>query len=265
MSRAVAFSSRYGPWAVVAGASEGLGRAFAMELAARDIGVVLVARRAAMLQALAGELADMGAAAVIVAADLATPDGQAAIAAATDSLEIGLVVANAAYAPIGPFLGGHDEDAHRAVAVNCTSPLLLVQRFAPAMVQRGRGGIVLMSSLAGLCGSPTIATYAATKAFTTALAAGLWAELATVGVDVTSCIAGAISTPNLAATGHRRAPGTLPPQAVARTALDHLGRGPRVVPGAVNRIAATLVGRVMPSRLALRVMARATAGLTAPT
>jgi short-subunit dehydrogenase len=225
---------------------------------------VLVARRAALLDQLAAELTDRGTGVVTVVADLADADGHAAIAAATASLEVGLVVANAAYAPLGPFFTAPDADAHRAVAVNCTSPLLLVQRFAPAMAARGRGGIVLMSSLAGLSGSPTIATYAATKAFTTTLAAGLWAELAPAGVAVTACVAGAISTPNLAATSHRRAPGTMTPEAVARAALDHLGRGPRVMPGPVNRLAALFIGRLLPPRLALRIMARATADLAAP-
>jgi short-subunit dehydrogenase len=260
----VNFSSRYGPWAIVAGASEGLGRAFAVELARRGVGVVAVARRGDGLQALAADLKQEGADVITVAADLATEQGHAAIAAATAPLAIGLVVANAAYAPVGPVVGGRDADAHQAIAVNCTSPLLLVQRHAPAMVQRGRGGIVLMSSLAGLSGAPNIAVYAASKAFTTALGAGLWAELAPAGVHVTTCIAGAIATPNLTATKSRKAPGTLPPDVIARAALDRLGRGPRVVPGAVNRVAAVALGRLLPSRLAVRVMASSTTDLSPP-
>jgi len=247
---------------VVAGASEGLGRAFATELVSRGVGVVLVARREAVLEELATSLRAARADVVTVVADLGTEAGHAALAAATDGLDIGLVVSNAAYAPIGPLVGSADHDALHAVAVNCASPLRLVHHFAPAMVQRGRGGIVLMSSLVGESGSPMIAAYAATKAFTTTLAAGLWAELRPAGVDVTACIAGAIATPNLAGASTRRPPGTMEPDVVARRALDHLGRGPRVVPGAVNHAAAVALRRLLPARLALRVMGGATADLT---
>jgi len=257
-----AFRRRYGPWAVVAGASEGLGQAFAVEVVSRGVGVVLMARRAEILESLAASLRAEGADVLTVVGDLATLEGHDALAAATDAVEVGLVVANAAFAPVGPVVGGEDSAALQSVAVNCVSPLRLVQRFAPPMVQRGRGGIVLMSSLAGECGSPRIATYAATKAFNTALAAGLWAELRPAGVDVVACISGGIATPNLAGASRRRPPGTLSPEIVASRALDHLGRGPRVVPGVLNQLAAVALGRVLPARLALRVMGGATAELT---
>jgi len=255
-----AFADRYGPWAVVAGASEGLGRAFAEELADRGLGLVLVARRAAPLEALARSLrhkVDV----VTVAADLADPAAHERLGEATAGRIVGLVVANAAHAPVGGFLALGPSDALASVDVNCRSPLLLAHRFLPPMVERGRGGLVLMSSLAGHQGSPGITTYAATKAFTSTLAEGLWAELDGLGVDVVACDAGAIETPGLAQAARRRAPGTLAPERVARAALDGLGHGPRVVPGAVNKVAAAVMGRLLPRRAAVRVMARATGSL----
>ena len=148
------------------------------------------------------------------------------------SVEIGLLVYDAAFAPIGPFADADADDLARAVAVNVRSPLLLTKALTAPMIERGRGGVVLMSSLAGGQGGPHLATYAATKAFTTVLAEGLWWELRPRGVDVLVCSAGAIATPGYqAASGAKPAPGTLPPEAVAEAALKALGRRPVVIPG----------------------------------
>jgi short-subunit dehydrogenase len=257
----VSFADRYGPWALVAGASQGLGAAFATELAARGLGVVLVARRPAPLAALAARLPTRT---VEVAADLATPAGLAAVRAGADGLQIGLVVANAAYAPIGGFLDLPADDLDRALDLNCRAPVALARFFLPGMVDRGRGGFVVMSSLAGLQGSPSLAVYAATKAFGAVLAEGLWAQVRGSGVHVVACLAGAVETPGLAATKGRRAPGTLPPDRVAAAALRGLGRGPRVVPGAVSGLAAQVMSRVLPRRTAIGVIGRAANDLTPP-
>jgi len=253
------FARRYGPWVLVAGASEGLGAAFATELARRGVGVVLVARRAALLAEVAQRLPGPS---MTVAADLGTPDGLDAVEAATADAELGLVVANAAYAPIGAFLDLDGDQARRMLAVNCLAPVELARRFLPAMVSRGRGGFVVMSSLAGLQGTPRIALYSATKAFGAVLADGLWAELRGTGVDVVACVAGAVETPNLAGAKPRRAPGTLPPETVAAATLDGLGRGPRIVPGVVSRLSATLMSRLLPRRAAIAIIDRASRDLT---
>ena len=118
---------------------------------------------------------------VTVAADLATETGLAAIQQATQDLEVGLVVINAAYSPIGRLIDQDPEQTLRALDLNCRAPLLLAHRYLPAMAARGRGGMIVMSSLAGLQGTPSIATYAATKAFGAVLAEGLWAELRSSG------------------------------------------------------------------------------------
>lgn len=260
------FSKRYGAWAVVAGASEGLGAAFAEGLAARGLHVVLMARRAAELDRVARGMREThGVETRCVAIDVAEPGFGAALDEATSGLELGTLVYNAAFAPVGPLLDLPEESLARAVDVNVRGPLVFVRRLAPAMVARGRGGIVLMSSLSGLQGSPRIATYAATKAFNTILAEGLWGELREQGIDVLGCSAGAIRTPGYAGTSRREAPGTLDPDEVVRETLDALARGrsggPRVVPGRLNRIAAGLMGRWLPRRTAIRLMAAQTRSL----
>jgi short-subunit dehydrogenase len=252
------FVERYGPWALVAGASEGIGAAFAEALAARGLDVVLVARRLAPLAALAGRLPTRT---VVIAADLAAPDGLDRVYAATADLDVGLVVANAASSPIGPFVEADPDDLLRALDVNCRAPLLLARRYLPAMASRGRGGLIVMSSLAGQQGSPGITAYAATKAFGAVLAEGLWGELRSAGVDVLACVAGAVATPNLARSKQRRAPGTLSPQAVVADALRALGRRPRTVPGALMRVSSAAMSRLLPRRAAIGVIARASADL----
>lgn len=254
------FAARYGPWALVAGASEGLGAAFATELAGRGLNIVLVARRPEPLAALAARLPT---ATVTVAADLATEQGVDAACAAAGERAVGLVVANAAYCPIGPFLDLDAGQVRQTLAVNCTAPLTLAHRLLPPMVARRRGGFILMSSLAGLQGAAGIATYAATKAFGAIFAEGLWAELRGTGVDVVACVAGAVATPGLTAAKPRRAPGTLPPERVVVAALRRLQRGPRTVPGAVARTSAMVLTRLFPRRLAIATIGRASDDLTA--
>ena len=255
------FVARYGPWGIVAGASEGLGAAFATALSARGLNLVLVARRRGPLEALAARLPTR---IVTVAADLATVDGVAAACAAAEGLEIGLVVANAAYSPIGRFLDLSPEQTRRAVDLNCHTPLALAHHFLPAMAGRGRGGFIVMSSLAGQQGSPPISVYAATKAYGAVLAEGLWAELRGTGVSVLACVAGAVATPGLAESKSRRAPGTLAPEQVVEAALRGLGRGPRIVPGALMKVSAAVMSRLLPRRAAIAMISRASRDLAPP-
>jgi short-subunit dehydrogenase len=254
------FAGRYGPWALVAGASEGLGAAFARSLAQQGLSLVLVARRREPLEALARTLPTPT---ITVVADLATMDGIGQVVDASAGVEIGLVVANAAYSPIGRFVDMDPELTRRAVDLNCRAPLELAHRFLPSMVDRRRGGFIVMSSLAGMQGSPPITVYAATKAFGAILAEGLWAELRGTGVDVLACVAGAVATPGLAGAKSRPAPGTLTPQRVAAAALRGLGHGPRIVPGFTMRLSSALMSR-LPRRTAIAVISRASRDLAPP-
>jgi uncharacterized protein len=258
MSRA--FEHRYGPWALVAGASEGLGAAFAEALAARGLHLVLVARREAPLEALAARIRGAHRVEARVAAlDLGAPSLLEDIRAATLGLDVGLVVYNAAASLIGGFLEQPLSDKLRVLDVNCRGPLVLADELGRSMAARGRGGILLMGSMAANQGSALIATYAATKAFDLVLAESLWDELREVGVDVLACRAGATRTPGY----ERSKPATeagpvMDPAVVVEEALSALGRAPSMVPGALNRAAAFLMGRVMPRRAAVVTMGKAT-------
>jgi hypothetical protein len=254
------FRDKYGPWALVAGASEGIGAAFAEELAARGLDVILVARREEPLRALAAQIrAAHGVQARTASVDLGAPTVLDEVRRAVEGLEIGLLVYNAAVSLIGPFLEQPLADKLRAIDVNCRGPLILTDELGRAMARRGRGGIVLMTSLAGTQGTPYVTTYAATKAFDLVLAEGLWDELREHGVDVLGCRAGATRTP--AYERSNPAPGPAPlmeARPVAVQALDALGKAPSMVPGALNGAVAFLMQRLMPRRAAVATMGRAT-------
>lgn len=259
----VDFVARYGPWAAVAGASEGLGAAFAEALAARGSSLLLLARRADVLGELARRIREQrGVEVRTLAIDLADPELASALAEASRDLPVGVAVYNAAFSPVGSFLEIPPSDLLRVVDVNVRGPVVFLRTLAPGMLARRRGALVLMSSLAGLQGSPRIATYAASKAFDTILAEGLFGELQPRGIDVVAACAGAIRTPGYAAVSRRDAPGTLDPAEVAERTLAALGKGPRVVPGRVNRLASFFTGRLLPRRAAIRLMAANTRELT---
>jgi short-subunit dehydrogenase len=257
-----AFADKYGPWAVVAGASEGLGAAFAEAIAARGVGVVLLARREAALRAVADELAARHhVEARPVACDLEDAAFPDALAAATEGLTIGLGVYNAAYSFIAPIFERPLSDALRVVDVNVRGPLRFAHALVPPMIERGRGGLVLVASMAGFQGGPRLAPYAASKAFEIVLAESLWAELRPSGVDVLATCPGAVRTPSYLKTTSKEAPGTLDPLDVASRTLDALGSGPTYVPGAVNKMARFFLGRVLPRSTAVGIMQRNTADL----
>lgn len=255
------FTERYGPWAVVAGASEGLGAQFAKQLSERGLKVVLIARREQVLKELASTLPTETK---CLPLDLASPDAAERIAEFTRELDVGLVIYNAALSPIGPFLDQPVADNLRAIDVNVKTPTALMHHFAPRMVKRGKGGLVLLSSLTAFQGSPFVSTYGATKSYNLALAEGLWAELRTSGVDVLAVCAGATATPNLLKSVNKLPPGTQQPAEVVREALNSLSAGPLLIPGRFNRFASFLLRRLLPRRITIQIMAGQTRKLQLP-
>jgi hypothetical protein len=253
------FGPTYGPWAVVAGGSEGLGAAFADELARRGLSLLLVARREEPLAQTAARLRREHAVEVAtLTADLAEPGAADAVAQAARDRPVGLVVMNAALSLAGPFTAAEPQALATAVDLNCRAAVLLSRAFLPAMTERGRGGLILVSSLAGLQGVPHLAVYSASKAFLIHLAEALWAETRGSGVDVIASCPGAVTTPNYGRAAQRQAPGAQSPAQVASQTLAALGHGFRVVPGRLNRVNAAVIGRVMPKRAAIGVFGRAT-------
>lgn len=255
----MAFAERYGSWALIAGASEGLGAEFAQQIAERGVNVFLLARRQAALAEVADKIRARTQVEVRThAVDLGSPSLETELRACTNGLEIGLLVYNAAYSPIGNFLDVSLQDKLQTLDVNCRGPLVLTHLLAQQMVQRGRGGIVLVSSMAGLQGSGLVATYAATKAFDTVLAEGLWNELTRRGIDVLACCAGATETPGYLRSRPSGKRKPMAPAAVVQETLASLSRGPTLFSGRANRLAAFMMTRLLPKRSAIDVMGRAT-------
>jgi uncharacterized protein len=253
------FRRRYGPWAVIAGASEGLGAEFARQIASRGVNVALVALDRERLEAVGSELRLAHGVEVRTAAfDLASTDVAGSMDALTSGLDVGLLVYNAAYAPIGRFVDQSVEGALRALDVNCRAPLLLAHRIAPRLVARGRGGILLLSSMAGLHGTAMVATYAATKAFNLVLAEGLWSELRESGVDVLACCPGPTRTPGYLQSNARGDLRPMEPDAVVTEALGALGERPSVVTGRSNRLAAFVFSHLLSRQASVRFMSGAT-------
>jgi hypothetical protein len=263
--RAERFRARYGPWAVVAGASQGLGAEYARQLAALGLHLVLIARRTEALSALARELSDHhGIETRVLPLDLAADESATAVGKATADLDVGLLVYNAALSAIGPFLQTPLEVHLREIAINCRGPLALSYAFGQRMQGRGRGGIILMSSMSATMGSALIANYAATKAYNLVLAEGLWEELRGSGVDVLACAPASVATPGYLASQPRSRGGAMPPAAVVRETLQALGRQPSFIPGAGNRAAAFALRRLMPRRATVRLMGNIMRGMYPP-
>jgi short-subunit dehydrogenase len=256
------FVERYGSWALIAGASEGLGAAYARALAANGMNLVLVARRGEPLEKLAAEIrGEFGVGTRCVEGDVAAAPFLETLQAQCSTLDLGVLVCNAAQSPIGDFGTRDPDDLQRVVDVNVRAPVTLVRSFLPGMIERGRGAVVLMTSLTGNQGTPRIAAYAASKAFLRVLAESLWYECRDRGVDVMACICGVVRTPGYKAAAGKDAPGALDPEQVVEKALRVLGRGPVVTPGVVNKIVSVVLTRLLPRRASLAILAASTKSL----
>jgi short-subunit dehydrogenase len=229
-----ALRERYGPWAVVTGASAGIGAEFARALARDGLSVVLVARREDRLRQLASELeSTFGVSARAVAADLAAPGGAAQVARACAGLEVGVLVNNAGAGYAGLF---EHQDADRLrdmIALNCAAPVLLTRALLPEMLSRRRGAVVIVGSVAGRQPIPLHAVYSATKGFDVLFGESIWVELRERGVDVLVLQPGPVATEFEAVAGERRPHPADDEDArdTVRVALDALGRKPSVVSG----------------------------------
>jgi len=249
------FNEKYGPWALIAGASEGIGAAYARQIAKKGLNLVLIARRREPLSALAQEITHTYAVDVrTVALDLGSPNLVSLLDDAAGGLDIGLCVYNAAASNLGHFADVSLANKMQEIDINVRGPMTLADYFVPRLIARGKGGLILMTSIAGLGGSSVVATYAATKSFMRVLAEGLWAELKPHGVDVLACVAGATDTPNYQATKPDGNAPTQTPDEVVSLALVSLGRGPVVISGFANKIVSFLFGRVLPKSVSVRLM-----------
>lgn len=229
-------AQKYGPWAMVTGASDGIGQAFARHLAANGLHLVLIARREPMLAALAAELElAHGVQCRVLSADLTDLEAVHRVTEATSDLDIGLLVASAGFGSSGRLLNSQLGVETEMVDLNCSAVLALAWHFGHRLRQRGRGGMVFMSSLLAFQGAPHAANYAATKAYVQTLAEGLRVEWAPHGIDVIASAPGPIRS-GFAQRANMQMAQALPAEVVARVTMRALGRQPTVRPGWLSKL-----------------------------
>jgi short-subunit dehydrogenase len=221
---------RYGPWALLVGGSEGIGEHLARKLGAEGINIILVARKPGPLAETAKRVRDESGVEVrTLQLDISSPDMLERIREVTDGLEVGLLVHNVGGgASFGLYVYGTLEAAMTPVLTNCVALTKLTHQFGKPMADRGRGGILIIGSLAGNAGSCFIAGYSAAKAFNQVLAEALWAELQPKGVHVLAFPLGATDTPSRRRSGTKDddAMPVARPEDIAQQALEQLPNGP---------------------------------------
>jgi hypothetical protein len=255
----LSLKSRYGSLAVIAGASEGIGAAFASALAQEGMDLMLVARRELPLLNIKEELESKFSVKVeILAADLGDSNFPAQLLQKLAGRKVNMLIYNAALAYIGALEEKPLEEHLQITRVNVQMPLQLTYLLGNQMLEEGRGAILLMSSMAGSQGSGFLSTYAATKAFNTVFAESMWYEWKNRGVDVIACCAGSTNTPGYVnskpANAGPFAPAVQTPEQVVEESLSKIGRQPSFISGTQNKLASFFMNRVLPKKMAVSIM-----------
>ncbi len=252
------FAERYGPWALVTGAAKGLGEEFSRQLAGQGLNIVLVDVDSEALEQTAESIRrDSGQQCRTVVLDLTANDFLAELQQAIAGLDVGLLVNNAGIGGIGPFLQSDTAMQERVLLLNTRAPMLLTHALLPAMVARGKGGVIFLSSLSGAQGTALVANYAATKAWNHVFAESLWDELRGTGVDALGILVGATRTPAfMNSKPNLERAGFVPVMDVEETvrdALNQLGKTPSAPIGRLNRVLNLLMVKLLPRRLLIRL------------
>ena len=233
--------ARYGGWALVTGASSGIGECYARALAKRGFPVVLTARRQERLEALAGALrSEHGVDTHIVPLELAEPRATDRLMEEVGDRPVGVLVNNAGFGFSGPLLEVDKERYEGMVAVNCAAVTRLTYHCLPQMVERGRGAMFIISSVAAFQATPWFAVYGATKAYDLMFAEALASELVGSGVDVLAVCPGETKTEFSSQAHFAREPAGMSAESVVEGSLRRIGRSRVFVPGAPNKFVAFL-------------------------
>lgn len=263
-------TSTFGPWAIITGASSGIGEEFARQLAASGLHLVLVARRLRALEALASELArTFGIQYRAVGLDLTADDALDMLSEATQNQDIGLVISNAGVMTAGDFLTMDHQALRSDLRLNVQAHMDVMHHFGQRLAQRGRGGLLLVASTAALQGVPFAAEYAAAKAYVLTLGEALHVEFQKVGVHVTVLSPGATDTPMIAASGFDPARMPLKPMATRQCVAEGLAalsaNRATLIPGRLNRIMAAMMPRPLATGMYGRMMRQTIAGRSVST
>ncbi len=252
-----AFKEKYGPWALIAGGAQGIGETFSHFAAARGVNVIAIDIDQAALDGIARDLTEQHRVECLpLNVDLGADDMLNKIVGAVGDREVGLMVYNATIATVGPFFSkdyGLDFEMKR-IAVNVSGPLQLTYHYGKPMLARGSGGIVLMSSGAGLKGSPYYAAYSASKSYEIALSEALWYEFKPYNVDVLAVAAGMTLSTAAAAFEHLDTSGFQTTEECVIEAMDALGKQPLIISGAKNRADREILN-ALPDEQVIKAMA----------
>jgi short-subunit dehydrogenase len=264
--KAASFAVKYGPWALVTGASRGLGAEFARQLAAKGLNLVLAARSEDQLKALAQVLEhEYNITVKVIVIDLSREDLIDPIKKVTDSLDIGLLVNNAGLSTVGPFLNMSADYLLSQFHTNARAALVLTRHFGEKMVARGRGGVIFLSSGSALHGTQFTANYCGTKAYNLMLAETLWVEWKPLGVDALGLIVGLTRTPGLE-ENKPKLNSSVPlgqPDKVVHYALKMLGKKASAADGIRNRIGHAIFN-FMPRSLSVSLLGKSMDAMFGP-
>jgi len=228
---------KYGSWALITGASSGIGEGFAKRLALENMNLILVARREERLKKLSDELKGKYNANIIVAPiDLSKDNFMEELKKFVSDREVGLLVNNAGFGYAGEFAKSDVVQQVDMIRVNCIAPALLTHHYVQQMKERKKGAIIFLGSLVAYQPTPLTTTYSATKAFNLFLSEGLWYELRDYNIDVLALNPGGTDTEfqQKANTSSGPAPRTV--EEVINTAMKSLGKKISVVDGRYNKL-----------------------------
>ncbi|MBL4771880.1 MAG: SDR family NAD(P)-dependent oxidoreductase [Planctomycetes bacterium] len=258
--KTIAFENKFGPWALVTGGSSGLGVGFAHNLAAKGLNVVLTGRREALLTEVAQQLEERhGIQTRVVATDLTSDEALDEIRKVTDELDIGTVISNAGVASMGAMLKIDADELGRNLKLNTTAHLRISHHFGQRLVERGKGGILFVGSMAGMQGTPLGANYAGAKGYVHNLAQALNYELRNSGVHVSVVAPGPTDTPGLNARTDidlAKIPGpVMSVDKLVSIGLKGLAQNkPLVVAGLSNRMMDFMFRRILPRQTGRNMM-----------
>ena len=245
------WKERYGDWALVTGASAGIGEEFCRQLAAKGMNIAMVARRGEKLETLGSELEkNNGVSTRSVPLDLTQSDAAERLETAMADLEVGLLVNNAGFGHLGRFHKKSPERDADMIKLNCLAPVVLTHKFLPKMVERGRGAVIFVASTAAYQATPFFSVYSATKVFNLFMGEGLWQEYRKLGIDALALSPGYTKTEFQKAAGLNEDVGGIlweTPDNVVDTALENLGKKPSVIHGGLNRFLAFTI-RLFPRK-----------------
>ena len=260
------FKKKYGDWVLIAGAAEGLGEAYSNVLASKKMNLIMVDNNETAVFELSKKIElDFKVTTIPLVLNLKDSNAVEKMLFEINKVGCRLLIYNAAYSLIKPFVNHTEDELDNFIEINTKTQLKLVHQFAQYLIStKQTGGILLMSSLAGLIGMQLVATYAATKAFAWNLAEALHHELKPQNIDVLACVAGATATPAYLKTNPTYGffkPLVMKPEEVAKVALNQFGKRAIFIPGFSNRINYFILTRLLPRKMAASIANKTMLGM----